>query len=397
MGTVADKPPIQISISDAEELFVRDVKSQWFEIVVTGIEVAADFIAASVGIVASYEIYHGLSLGRDIRYPANAVLITAVMFAILFVLMLDHEGAYRKGNGLLRVRETEQVLRVSVQELILFSALGLLSSHLISRWVLSIAVCVVPLLVLTEKQVCFSGIRFLHLRGIGIRKVLIYGAGETGRRVFSTLAHSPKAGFNPVAFVDDDPLCVGQTLYASGYKREASAQVLPGPVNSEMLSRLGVDAIVVAIPGIKRDRFTELASLAATARVRMIYVPSQLLAATHWVDYVDIDGLMLASFGGPAPKSLYEVGKRLLDLLVSLSLVIGFAPVLLLIAVAVRLGSRGPILFRQTRIGKHGKPFEMYKFRSMLEDAPAYELFAQGIRRSEDHAGWPLSSEDQFG
>jgi exopolysaccharide biosynthesis polyprenyl glycosylphosphotransferase len=376
MGSIADKQPIQASIGaearDAKKLFVRDVSTPWFELVATKIEITTDFIATGLGVVVSYKIYQAFSLGKEIRYPANVILLTAALFGILFVLMLDRDGGYRKGNGLLRVKETERVLRVSAQEFLFFSALGLMSAHLVSRWVLCIAFGVVPLLVLAEKQLCFGVTRFLHARGFGMQKVIVYGAGDTGRRVFSTLARSPKAGLNPVAFVDDDLSRVGQTIYASGYRRETSAQVLHGPVNSEMLRSLGVETIIVAIPGIGRERFAELASLAATARVRLVYVPSQLLPSAHWVDYVDIDGLMLASFGGPAPKSLYEAGKRILDLLVSLVLVIALAPALLLIAAVVRLDSRGPVLFRQTRIGKNGKPFAMYKFRSMLVDAPAY-------------------------
>jgi exopolysaccharide biosynthesis polyprenyl glycosylphosphotransferase len=376
MGSIADKPTIQASIGarnrNAEKLFVRDTRTQWFEFAVTGIEIAADFIAAGLGIVVSYHIYHALNLGKEVWYSSNMILSTAALIGILFVVMLDREGGYRKGNGLLRVKETERVLRVSAQVFVLFAALGLMSAQLISRWVLCISLAVVPLLVLTEKQLCFEGIRFLHTLGFGIQKVLIYGAGDTGRRVFSTLARSPKAGLNPVAFVDDGLSHVGQTLYASGYRRETSAPVLGGPVSAEMLRNLGVETMVVAIPHIGRERFAELASLVASERVRLVYVPSQLLPSTHWVDYVDIDGLMLASFGGPAPKSLYEAGKRFLDLLASLALVIVLSPVLLLAAAAVRLDSRGPVLFRQTRIGKNGKPFAMYKFRSMLVDAPAY-------------------------
>jgi exopolysaccharide biosynthesis polyprenyl glycosylphosphotransferase len=69
--------------------------------------------------------------------------------------------------------------------------------------------------------------------------------------------------------------------------------------------------------------------------------------------------------------SLYEVAKRLIDVLVSGVLLILIAPILLIIALAIKLDSRGPTLFRQQRAGRCGKPFTLYKFRSMHDDAEA--------------------------
>jgi len=68
----------------------------------------------------------------------------------------------------------------------------------------------VPSLQILEKQLFFLGVRALRERGYGVRNVLIYGAGESGRRVFSALVRSPRLGLNPVALVDDDATLEGQ-------------------------------------------------------------------------------------------------------------------------------------------------------------------------------------------
>src|SRR5450631_4438916 len=75
-------------------------------------------------------------------------------------------------------------------------------------------------------------------------------------------------------------------------------------------------------------------------------------------------------------------GKRLLDLTVAVCGLVATSPLLLLIALAVRLDSRGPALFRQRRVGRHGKEFEILKFRSMSDDAGTGPLLtADGDRR----------------
>jgi lipopolysaccharide/colanic/teichoic acid biosynthesis glycosyltransferase len=87
---------------------------------------------------------------------------------------------------------------------------------------------------------------------------------------------------------------------------------------------------------------------------------------------VDVDGLLLSSIAGPAPKILYEAAKRVFDFAAASALLLLFSPLLLIIAALVRLDSSGPVLFRQQRVGKGGRPFQVYKFRTMLQGAPAY-------------------------
>ena len=86
--------------------------------------------------------------------------------------------------------------------------------------------------VVYQKTLVYLLIRALHSRGFGIERVMIYGAGITGRRVFSFLARSPKLGLKPVAFIDDEPAKAGTTVFEMGYERRRSAQVLRGPVAS---------------------------------------------------------------------------------------------------------------------------------------------------------------------
>ena len=80
-------------------------------------------------------------------------------------------------------------------------------------------------------------------------------------------------------------------------------------------------------------------------------------------------------------RDLYPLAKRLLDVIVALSMLIVLAPVMLIVAIAIKLDSQGPVIFRQTRIGKNHRPFTFYKFRSMRHnnDCSEHRLFVQSL------------------
>jgi len=288
--------------------------------------------------------------------------------------MLDRVGAYRRGNSLLRVRETEQVLRVSAETFLIVFAVSFFTSFLFSRWLLVICLSLVPLLLFAQKNLVYSLVRLLHSRGYGNQKVLIYGSGCTGRRVFSVLRNSPKLGLEPVAFVDDNVSKAGNVVFEMGYERRRSAPVIQGPIDRRIIEKHGGDLVIIAIPSIGRERFLRAVDEAFGANARVSFVPGHLLPSDPWVDYQDIDGVLLASFGRTSRRIGYELLKRACDFAGSLVMMALGSPLFLVLAVLIRLDSRGPVLFRQERIGLNGKKFHMYKFRTMQTSASPYDF-----------------------
>src|SRR5216117_3992787 len=147
-----------------------------FRRLIAALEVAVDLVTVTLSVVAGYLAYYNLELGKHIQYPVRVVFGIAFGFAMVVVLMLDRVGAYKRGNGLLRIRETEQVLRVSMQAFLIAFAVSFFTSMLVSRWLLAISVTLVPLSLFVEKNLIYLLVRTLHSRGYGIEKVLIYGS-----------------------------------------------------------------------------------------------------------------------------------------------------------------------------------------------------------------------------
>jgi exopolysaccharide biosynthesis polyprenyl glycosylphosphotransferase len=342
--------------------------------VITACEAAADLFTITFAVVAGYLAYYHLALGKHIYYPPRVVLSLSFVFAVVMILMLDRVGAYRRGNSLLRVRETEQILRVSAQSFLLALGVSFFTGVLFSRWLLALCLALVPLALFAQKTLMYFLIHTLHAKGYGIEKVLIYGSGRTGRRVFSVLTRSPRLGLAPVAFVDDDPAKAGSTIFEMGYEPRRSARVLLGPLKREMIPECGADLVIIAIPSIGRDAFLHTVQEAFQAKARVSFVPTRFLPVEPMVDYQDVDGVLLASFDRSTRRAAYEVAKRVTDFLGSLLIMVLGAPVFLLLALLVKIDSPGPVLFRQKRVGLDGKTFRMFKFRTMHADASPYEV-----------------------
>ena len=352
----------------------RTFLSPRFDQLTTAAEVIGDFLAAAAGVIGAYTTYRVLGLGKAVLYPFPLVIWAASAFALLFVIMLDREGVYRRGSGMLRISESERTLRVSAQTFLMLLVVTAFSAHLLSRWVLAIGIFLVPTTVVVEKQLLFSIVRYLHARGQGVRKAIIYGSGYTGKRVFSVLLRSRKLGINPLVFVDDKEEQVGKTIYALAYHREQCASVVSGPITSQLIESYGANMIIVAIPSLQPEKFFSVAAEARKSGVTLAFVPSSSAYEDAWVNYLDVDGIMLATVNPPESMYLYERTKRLSDLVLSLGALVLLSPIFALIALAVRFDAEGPVFFRQQRVGKDGRLFEMYKFRTMRPDVSKYEF-----------------------
>jgi exopolysaccharide biosynthesis polyprenyl glycosylphosphotransferase len=355
----------------------RQGSADRFQRYLTRLEVVADFLTVIGAVMSGYFLYSSLGLGKQLHYSRSVVLAVAATFAAVIVLMLDRVGAYSRGTSLLRVRETEHVLRVSMQAFGFTFAVSFFTNFLFSRWLLIIALGLVPLFLFVQKHLAYLLVQFLHSRGYGIERVLIYGSGSTGRRVYSVLSRSPKLGLKPVAFVDDNPAKAGCAIFELGYENRRSASVMCGPMTRHLVAENAADLVVIAIPSLQHEKFHQAIEEALAANARVSFVPSHFLHSDPWVGFQDIDGVLLASFSRGPRRYTYEWAKRICDFGGAAILLVLGSPLLLLLAIIVKLDSKGPALFRQERVGLNGRRFRMYKFRTMYTDAPAYAFSPQ--------------------
>jgi exopolysaccharide biosynthesis polyprenyl glycosylphosphotransferase len=212
----------------------------------------------------------------------------------------------------------------------------------------------------------FSGRMILYLaqrsarsrRAVG-KPVLIVGAGLVGAQVARRLEHHPEYGLLPVGFLDDEPRSVA----------EVGGREVPvlGTVEDidEAVARTNVRHLIVAFSSVADQRVSRLIQHCQERGLEVSVVPRMFDTINNRVGYDTVGGLPLMSFTAVNPKGFQFAVKHTFDRVFALVLLILLGPVMLAAALAVRLTSKGPALFRQRRVGRDGKQFDLYKFRSM--------------------------------
>ena len=191
------------------------------------------------------------------------------------------------------------------------------------------------------------------------KPVLIMGAGSVGAQVARRLEQHPEYGLVPVGFLDQDP----PPIAAVGGR---NAPVL-GAIEDldEAVAQTGVKHLIVAFSSVADAQVSGPIQRCQELGIEVSVVPRMFDTINSRVGYDTVGGLPLMSFTSVNPKGIQFAIKHAFDRIFAAALLIGISPVFVCVAMAVRLSSPGPALFRQRRVGRDGKVFDLYKFRSM--------------------------------
>jgi exopolysaccharide biosynthesis polyprenyl glycosylphosphotransferase len=210
-------------------------------------------------------------------------------------------------------------------------------------------------------------------RGIGRERVLVVGGTGLGQQVMSGIASSPGLGYTLAGYVDDRPIVEGDR--ATRIYRHL------GPLDEfeRVLRQSDVQQVILALPFWEQGRLPELVAICQSLGVGYQVAPDFYQLSFDRVDMLQLSGVPLLR-----PKEIRLRGanlllKRAIDVGAILLTAPFTLPLALLIALIIRLDGKGPVLFRQTRVGKGGHTFTCLKFRTMVPEAEALraELQAQ--------------------
>jgi exopolysaccharide biosynthesis polyprenyl glycosylphosphotransferase len=191
------------------------------------------------------------------------------------------------------------------------------------------------------------------------RRVVILGAGVVGRRLQGQIWHQPHLGLELVGFLDDS------------LEKQAIQPDILGSLDEvrKVIIHKSIDDVVLALPLSAHARLDQIVSELHDMPVRVWVIPDYFSLTLHRASIEDFAGIPMLDLRAPALTEYQRINKRTFDLVFS-SLALLFAlPFLGIIAVAIRLDSRGAVFYRQKRVGENGRLFEMIKFRTMVADA----------------------------
>ena len=299
-------------------------------------------------------------------------LIGVVMFQIY---MFNQNGLYKEKNFLRRIRQIPILIKSSVITVffvLFFSYLTQGNPFLERRSVLVIAVTVQTLLLIFFRIFVFRRIfHSLLKKGIGKENVLIIGDEEKTERLKNALYDFDRFRFNIIS-----PL----------KSKDVHIKML-----KETIEKKDINTIFLIEEELSKDFIMNAIAYAKNNNIQIFLLSNMFDIAISKVDMTTFEGIPVIDLSLPSTYSLHLFSKRIFDIFGSFFLILILSPMFILISILIKLDSKGPVFFRQERVGKNGKKFKMLKFRSMYinnDDSSHKEYITKLIKKEhKDSSG----------
>ncbi|MBK8470242.1 MAG: sugar transferase [Actinomycetales bacterium] len=293
---------------------------------------------------------------------------------LVWVAALALSGAYRPASFGTGVEEYAAVGRASFG---VFAGAAIVSYLLNAELARGFVLPFVGILAVSTLTFRWGMRRWLASRRAGgdwLRDVLVVGGGESVEAMIREFRQGGSSGYRIVGacLSSGSPLIESDRL--QGVPIFGSAESIPSVVD-----RLGVEVVAVASdPEWSGPTLRRLGWALAERRVDLVVAPGIFEVAGPRISLRPTAGMSLLHVERPKDDRWRLLAKRLSDLALAAALVLALLPLGALVALAIRLESRGPIFFLQERVGTHGRRFRMVKFRSMVVDAEERKALVSG-------------------
>jgi len=204
----------------------------------------------------------------------------------------------------------------------------------------------------------------LRRRGWGQDRVLIVGTGDVGRMIFQKIQSNSGLGYEAAGFVTSDSSHDGLPLGAPVLGQAGDLSLI--------IDEYQIDEVIIALPEATHQEILMLISECERGKVTIKVFPDMFQYMASQVGIGDLGGLPLLTVRNIALSGWKRTAKRLMDIAGATCGLILISPLMMLVAVLIKLDSRGPVFYAQERMGLDARSFQILKFRSMRQDAEAH-------------------------
>ncbi|RMF27109.1 MAG: undecaprenyl-phosphate glucose phosphotransferase [Chloroflexi bacterium] len=329
--------------------------------------VITDVILINGAFVLAYWMRYRLRLFREVSYdaPFSVYIPFAAGLTLLLLVTFKLDGVYNGPRGVSWFDQMYAIVNSTAKAIILLFAVVFATRPLYYSGLMFLEAGALVVLLLGAGRFVRGEIEArLRKRGIGTERVVIVGAGEVGRAVMRTLVARPELGYQVVGFVDDNP--------ERGRKKIGRFRGLGDLENlARVIEDEKVDVVIITLPWMYHRKIMTIVRECERKQVQARIVPDLFQMSLSQVDVDDLGGIPLIGVREPVIGRWQERFKRAMDVVLASLALLVLSPLMGLIALLIRLDSPGPALFRQVRVGKNGRRFVIYKFRSMHIGAEA--------------------------
>jgi len=327
--------------------------------------VAVDLVATYLALFLAYHLRFNVEV-----YPVTKGIPPFEPYVALFPIITLIWPVVFYFRGLLqgrpqrsRVEEAFAVtVGVAVAMLVLNAGLAFYREFTYSRLVLAIFAVLDVIFVVIARTLYWSVMARIWASSRHRRRALVAGAGELGRMVAEKLVEHRELGLDVVGFLDDDP--------GKANARFAGLPVLGTLERLEDVARAHkVDLLYIALPMGSQHKTVRVLKSAEPLLLAVRVVPDLLQYYALRAGVEDLDGIPVINLTQIPLAGWNTLLKRVMDLLLSTLASLVLWPLMVVIAALVFLEDRGPVFYRQLRMGLDGKPFRIIKFRTMIPNA----------------------------
>lgn len=349
-----------------------DTRHRAFSVLSTVALFLSDTLALTFAFAAAYRL-RDLSgfLGPALPPPGEIYLLLAGLAGVTILFIFSLSGMYRPSRSVSRFDELFRIcthisfgliVAIAGASLVLGDALVYSRQMLAYGWAFAIAG------VTAGRVVHASVVGRLRAKGMATDRLLIVGTGSTGQLVLDKVRRSPRLGYEVVGFVRYDP---AGTRLPAGPETIDGAPVLGSTSDlAAIVEAHLIDEIIVALSGAPHEEILDLVYAVTNSPVTIrIYPDTFRLLTSDRLNITDLNGLPTVNVRTIGLRPIDRAIKRAMDIAISATVLVLFAPVMLVLALLVKLTSPGPVFYTQERVGQDGRAFHVLKFRTMRADA----------------------------
>ncbi|MCL6589011.1 MAG: undecaprenyl-phosphate glucose phosphotransferase [Firmicutes bacterium] len=287
-----------------------------------------------------------------------AILVGVIPLYLLTYSIFD---LYSPKRGQSFTSEAIKIVEANfISCLLLFGLIFILKLVFVSRILILLFVALNTFLTITAHYCGRRVLRYFRIKGFNQKHLLVIGAGELGQTFLSRIRAHREFGYNVAGFLDDDPSKQG--------KRIGHSQVI-GKLKDldDYLYHHYIDEVIIALPLAAYEKLSDIIETCEKHGIKALIIPDYyryIPARPKVTEFVDLPLIHVRDI--PLDVFFNRFIKRCFDIVGAFFLILFLSPLMLLIAIGIKMSSPGPVLFKQRRVGLNRKEFEMYKFRSML-------------------------------
>ncbi|MBI3972334.1 MAG: undecaprenyl-phosphate glucose phosphotransferase [Chloroflexi bacterium] len=333
-----------------------------------GFLVISDVLAVAVGFAFAYILRFVLEIPRaqeihSARAYAGFLAVATPIFLMAFVAY----GLYQRRH---LVSVVDQLFRLATAVLVGLVITVAVSSFVVRGWPDYSRLLLGYVWIGCTGAACagrFAWVLWrdwLQKRGISVRTALVIGAGPAGQRVAHHFAELPQLGFRVIGFLDD--------FLPQDDAPDEGPHVL-GRIDEidAVLAALQPNEIILADPTLSNHELLEIVDRCQGLPVTVRVFPDVFQMLVSEASVLNLRGLTLVGIHAAELQAWQRMIKRWFDVVFSAAVLVVCSPLLLFVALLVRLDSPGPVFYAQERAGRDGKRFHVIKFRSMVHNAEA--------------------------